>query len=660
MTIRKLLIANRGEIACRIMRTCRAMGIETVAVYSDPDADAAFVREADSAVALGGATPATSYLCIDAVVAAARRAGADAVHPGYGFLSENAAFARACIAAGVVWVGPPPSAIDAMGSKLAARELMAAVGVAVVPGADLRGVPEQALGALAARLGLPLLVKASAGGGGRGMRLVREVASFTDAVASARREAASAFGDDTVFVERYIERPRHIEMQVMADTHGNVVHLFERECSIQRRHQKIIEEAPSPFVTPELRARMGEAAVLAARSVGYVGAGTVEFIVAPDGAFFFLEMNTRLQVEHPVTEAVTGLDLVRLQIEVAAGRPLPPAALEPVLRGHAIEARLYAEDPDNDYLPSPGVLRRVDIAASGGVRVDCGFAAGDTVSANYDPMLAKIIAHAPTRTEAAHVLGDALRRSRVDGVATNRELLIGVLDHPEFLAGGTDTGFLDRHEPRVLVAGRMVDADVDLAAVAAALAQQSAARADAPVLASVVSGFRNNRAQLQQRTYRHGARRIEVAYAIGRTCIVDVDGRRRADVVVHHVCPTSVDLTAHGVRRRWVVDDADEVIHIATSRDSVSLRVEPRFPLPVVELRAGSLLAPMPGTVVRVDAVVGALVAAGEVLAVLEAMKMEHTITAAVAGVVAEVRVHAGQVVAAGAVLVVVGEAEDT
>ena len=662
MTIRKLLIANRGEIACRIMRTCRAMGIETVAVYSDPDADAMFVREADSAVALGGATPATSYLRIDAVVTAARRAGADAVHPGYGFLSENAAFARACLAAGVVWVGPPPSAIEAMGSKLAARELMTAAGVAVVPGADLRDVPEQALGVLAAQIGLPLLVKASAGGGGRGMRLVREAASFADAVASARREAASAFGDDAVFVERYIEQPRHIEIQVMADAHGNVVHLFERECSIQRRHQKIIEEAPSPFVTPELRARMGEAAVLAARSVGYVGAGTVEFIVAPGGAFFFLEMNTRLQVEHAVTEAVTGLDLVRLQIEVADGRPLPPAALEPVLRGHAIEARLYAEDPDNDYLPSPGVLRRFTIAASDRVRVDTGFAAGDTVSANYDPMLAKVIAHAPTRTEAAHVLGDALRRSRVDGVVTNRELLIGVLDHPEFLAGGTDTGFLERHEPRALVAGRMVDADVDLAAVAAALAQQSAARADAPVLASVLSGFRNNRAQLQQRSYRHGARRIEVGYSIGRTGpgTVDVDGRRRDDIVMHHVCPTAVDLTAHGVRRRWAVDDAGEVIHIATSRDSVSLRVEPRFPLPVIELRAGSLVAPMPGTVVRVDAVVGALVAAGDVLAVLEAMKMEHTITAAVAGVVAEVRTHAGQVVTAGAVLVVVAEVEDT
>ena len=655
-TIRKLLIANRGEIACRIMRTCRAMGIETVAVYSEPDADAVFVHEADEAIALGGTTPATSYLRVDAILDAAARSGADAVHPGYGFLSENAGFAQACIDAGLTWVGPSPSAIAAMGSKLAARDLMSKAGVAVVPGVDLRGTADADVVTAVASLGLPLMVKASAGGGGRGMRVVTDGASLLDALASARREAASAFGDDTVFVERYIERPRHIEIQVFGDSHGNVVSLFERECSIQRRHQKIIEEAPSSFVTPALRATMGEAAIAAARAVGYVGAGTVEFIVAPDGTFYFLEMNTRLQVEHPVTECVTGLDLVRLQLLVAEGLSLPAEALAPILRGHAIEARLYAEDPTNDYVPSPGRIHRLEIPNS--VRVDSGFASGDVVSAHYDPMLAKVIAYAPTRAEARSILVHALRRARVDGIVTNRELLVGVLEHHEFIAGETDTGFLDRHPPRSLTAGYLDQFEIESMAVAAAFAQRAAAQCDAPVLAGVARGFRNNRAQLATRSYGEGSWVAIVGYSVGRGGRIEVNGESRDDIEILHATPTMVDLVIKGVRRRVEVDDAGSVVYVATTSGSTAIPVLERFPRQEVEARSGSLVAPMPGTVVRVDAVAGAPVAVGAVLVVLEAMKMEHTITAPIDGLIAEVYVTVGQVVDAGTVLIVVAEAD--
>jgi propionyl-CoA carboxylase alpha chain len=654
MTIRRLLIANRGEIALRIMRTCRTLGIETVAVHSDADADALFVRAADHAVALGGASAASSYLRIDAIIDAARRTGADAVHPGYGFLSENAAFAAGCIAAGLVWVGPPPHAIETMGSKLAARALMTQAGVAVVPGADLRDADDARLASVVDELGLPLLVKASAGGGGRGMRIVRDASALADAVVAARREASSAFGDGAVFVERYIEQARHIEVQVIADTHGHVVHLFERECSIQRRHQKIIEEAPSPFATPELRERMGQAAVTAARSVGYVGVGTVEFIVDSNGGFCFLEMNTRLQVEHPVTEAITGLDLVQLQLAIAEGGPLPDNARSPVMQGHAIEARLYAEDPDNGYLPSPGTLHCVEFPQGDSVRVDTGFASGDSVSAHYDPLLAKLIVHASTRDEAARLLATTLRRTRVDGVITNRELLIGIIEHAEFLAGATDTSFLERNPPRSMTAGRPTPHEVVLGAVASALAQQASSRADATVMASIPSGFRNNRAHFVSRTYRFGGEPITVGYALSPSALVEVDGVALDGVAILGVTSTSVELAVDGVRRRYVVDDRGDVVHVATVRGSVTLAVEARFPSAESAPRAGSLVAPMPGTVVRVDARPGVAVTAGEVLAVLEAMKMEHTITAPLDGVVEDVLVQVGQSVDAGAVLVVI------
>ncbi|MEO5839330.1 MAG: biotin carboxylase N-terminal domain-containing protein [Acidimicrobiales bacterium] len=657
MAITKLLVANRGEIARRVMRTCRAMGIDTVAVYSDADADAPFVHEADDAVPIGGAAPGESYLRGDAVVAAALRVGADGVHPGYGFLSENAPFAQRVIDAGLTWVGPPPSAIEAMGSKLAAREMMIDAGVRVVPGADLTDLSDDKLLAVATGLGLPVLVKASFGGGGRGMRLVREGEDLVAAVASARREAGSAFGADTVYLERYIDAPRHIEIQIMGDTHGNVVDLFERECSIQRRHQKIIEEAPSPYVTAELRRAMGDAAIAAARAVGYVGAGTVEFIVAPTGEFFFLEMNTRLQVEHPVTELITGIDLVRVQLLVAQGDPLPDEVMHATMRGHAIEARLYAEDPDHDYLPSPGRLHRFRVPAIEGVRVDSAFDDDGTVSPHYDPMLAKVIAYAPTRIEAAQKLAWALRRTQTHGVATNRELLVGVLEHREFREGAIDTHFLERHPPASLRTGHIDDDNARVAAVAAALAASHEAHRRTPVLAAVPAGWRNNPSQLHSRAYDSPAGELRVGYSLGREPRFEVNGEALAGVAVVSVAADHVALLVDGVRRTFSVHMVDDEVYVDTPRGSLVLREQPRFPQTVEKIAAGSLVAPMPGTVVSVEVAVGDQVVAGQLLAVLEAMKMEHQITAPVAGRVSAVLVTMRQTIDAGTVMVVI-EAE--
>ncbi|HET6817980.1 MAG TPA: biotin carboxylase N-terminal domain-containing protein [Mycobacteriales bacterium] len=648
--ITKLLVANRGEIARRVFRTARAMGIATVAVYSDADADAPFVRDADEAVRLPGAAPADTYLRADLVIAAAKAAGADAVHPGYGFLSENATFAQSVLDAGLVWVGPPPGAIEAMGSKLGAKEMMRAAGVPTLPWAtEVAG---------AAEVGFPLLVKASAGGGGRGMRIVRSAAELEDAVEGAQREAGSAFGDATVFLERYVEAPRHVEIQVFADTHGNVVSLFERECSIQRRHQKIVEESPSPAVDEALRARMGEAAVAAARAVGYVGAGTVEFVLDEKNEFAFLEMNTRLQVEHPVTELVTGLDLVRLQLLVADGHPLPQEALSPTMTGAAIEVRLYAEDATRGFLPATGTLRAFDIDEAH-VRVDSGFETGSVVSPHYDPMLAKVIAYAPSRTEAATALAGALARARIHGVTTNRDLLVRILGEEEFLAGGTDTAYLERHEPAELGAPLLDDAGRRVHALAAAMAVQAHNRATARVLAALPSGWRNNPSQSQRIALTDATGSVEVSYLMGRDGSVAAhvdDGE--VELVVHDASPSLVDLTVDGVRRRCAVSRHGDQIDVDSVSGSSEFRLEPRFPDLDAAHSAGSLVAPMPGSVVRVLVEAGAAVEAGQPLVVLEAMKMEHTVAAPAAGGVAEVRVQAGQQVEAGAVLVVMAEEE--
>ncbi len=658
--IAKLLVANRGEIARRVMRTARSLAIPTVAVYSDPDAHSPFVTEADEAVRLPGATPAETYLDIERVVGAARETGADAVHPGYGFLSENAAFARACAAAGLVFVGPPPEVIEAMGSKLAAKDLMAAAGVPVLPGGRVEAGDEAR--AVAERAGWPVLVKAAFGGGGRGMRVVEDPEDLDDALASARREAGAAFGDPTVFVEHYVAEPRHIEVQILGDTQGNVVHLFERECSIQRRYQKVIEECPSPVVTPELRHQLGQAAVAAAKTLGYVGAGTVEFVLDPQGRFYFLEVNTRLQVEHPVTEEVTGIDLVAVQLAVAAGEPLPEAVRSASISGHAIEARLYAEDVAAGFLPVSGRYHRVRIPAGDGVRVDSGVEDGSVVSTYYDALLAKVIAVGPTRDLAARRLADALARAQLHGPVTNRDLLVGVLHHPEFLAGRTDTGFLARHDPAGL--GRTPDGDEvrRLHAVAAALAAQAARRAGAPVQATLPSGWRNvwSAAQRTDLADEHGT--LVVTYRLGRSANqaeVAVDGHDLGPVTLVDVRPDRVELVVDGVRQGFQVAAYGTTRFVDGAARSSAFNEVERFPLPVVEEAAGSLVAPMPGAIVRVECEVGQPVVAGQVLVVLEAMKMEHAIRSPHGGTVAEVRVAEGTQVETGSVLVVVRTDEE-
>ncbi len=657
--IRKLLIANRGEIASRVIRSARALDIATVAVFSDADARAPFVAAADESVALPGSTAAETYLRPELIIDAATRTGADAVHPGYGFLSENADFAEACAAAGLTFVGPPPAAIRSMGSKTSAKQLMARAGVPVLPGIAI-GDGEQLPAGLADRaeteIGFPVLVKAAFGGGGRGMRVVTAPGELAEAVAAARREAVGAFGNGTVFLERLVDRPRHIEVQVFADIHGQVVHLFERECSIQRRYQKILEESPSPVVDDTLRALLGSAAVAAAKAIGYVGAGTVEFILDASGEFFFLEVNTRLQVEHPVTELVTGLDLVALQLMVAEGKPLPDEAVQAHLSGHAIEARLYAEDVAAGYLPATGSLLLFDVPSLPGVRIDSGVRTGGQVSVHYDPMLAKAIAHAPTREQAARLLARALAETRVLGVVTNRDLLVGILREQDFLDGHIDTGYLTRHDPATLMAGD--ERRLPVHALAAALADQALRRAGTSVLPGVPSGWRNVPNARQQVGYQVAERGFGVEYGI-RGPFVDaaVDGVELGPVLLHGCTAAEVDLQIDGVRRLVTVARAGDVRYAASAAGATTLVEQPRFPETQQQATAGSLLAPMPGTVVRAEAQLGDSVHAGQVLVVLEAMKMEHSVRTPHAGTLARLNVSAGQAVEEGTVLAVVENA---
>ncbi|WP_089954145.1 acetyl/propionyl/methylcrotonyl-CoA carboxylase subunit alpha [Lentzea xinjiangensis] len=608
--IRTLLIANRGEIARRVIRTCRASGIRAVAVFSDPDAGAPHVREADFAVRLPGASPAETYLRADLLVEAATRAGADAVHPGYGFLSENADFARRVLAAGLTWVGPDPESIEAMGSKVAAKKRMAAAGVPTLPELDPQAVGE-----------FPVLVKASAGGGGRGMRIVRGPAGLADALASARREAESAFGDPTVFCEPLLEHARHVEVQILADAHGTVWALGERECSIQRRHQKIVEESPSPAVNEDVRRRLFAAATAAAESIGYVGAGTVEFMLKGED-FHFMEVNTRLQVEHPVTELVHGVDLVEWQLRIAEGARLPAEVPGP--RGHAIEVRLYAEDPAHDWRPASGTLHRFHVP--GDVRLDSGVEDGSVVSVHYDPMLAKVIAHAPTREAAARKLATALTDARIHGLVTNRRLLVEVLRNEAFLAGDTHTGFLAEHDLTGTV-------DPQPFALAAALALAARRRTGHLPL-----GWRNVRSQQPKARFLFGEELVEVAYdpaqATGDTAVLDLAG----------------------VRTPFHVSTYGDLVEVDSPLGSVSLTLVPRFPEPRSALAPGATTAPMPGTVVRVSVRPGDVVAAGAELLVLEAMKMEHRVLATSAGTVTELLVEQGRQVDAGDVLAVVAD----
>ena len=645
--ITKVLVANRGEIARRVFATCRRLGIGTVAVYTGPDAGSPHTAEADARVRID------SYLDAEALVAAARSAGADAVHPGYGFLSENAGFARAVTDAGLTWIGPPAGAVEAMGSKIEAKKMMAAAGVPVLAELNPETVaPEQ----------LPVLVKASAGGGGRGMRVVDDLADLAAQVVAARREAHSAFGDPTVFCERYLPRGRHIEVQIMADAHGTVWALGERECSIQRRHQKVIEEAPSPLVQriPAMRERLFGAARLAAAAIGYRGAGTVEFLADESGEFYFLEMNTRLQVEHPVTELTTGLDLVEWQIAVADGDHLdgePPAT-----RGHAIEARLYAEDPARGWQPQSGQVRHFEVPGTAtqfgpltrtGIRLDSGITDGTVVSIHYDPMLAKVISFAPHRAGAARVLADALTRTRLHGVGTNRDLLVNVLRHPAFLAGETDTAFFDTHGLAELAAPLADRHLVRLSAVAATLAGAAHNRATAVVLAAVPSGWRNVVSAHRQTTFRDdGGDEHRVAYRFTRSGVVLAeDPEVRAVSVTSDAVVLACTRDGCAVETEFTVSRDGERVWVDSPTGTVALAEMPRFPRPDSAVERGSLLAPMPGSVIRLGAALGDPVTAGQPLIWLEAMKMEHTIAAPADGVITRLDVTVGQQVEVGAVL---------
>ncbi|MEV5848666.1 biotin carboxylase N-terminal domain-containing protein [Streptomyces sp. NPDC051985] len=660
VTIKKLLVANRGEIASRVFRTCRLMDIATVAVYSDADAGLPFVTDADEAVRLPGNTPADTYLRADLLIEAALRTGADAIHPGYGFLSENAGFARRCAAAGVTFVGPTPEAMDAMGSKTAAKELMHAAGVPVLPGAVFAGdrEPDAArLRTAAAEIGTPVLVKAAFGGGGRGMRIVQDLDEIEAAVASARREAASAFGDGTVFLERFVESPRHIEVQIVGDQAGTVVHLFERECSIQRRYQKIIEEAPSPVVDDALRAELCQAAVSAGKAIGYVGAGTVEFVLDASGRFYFLEVNTRLQVEHPVTEMITGIDLVRLQLDIAAGRPIPDEVIEARITGHAIEARLYAEDAAAGYLPTSGAVHTFELPPADGLRIDAGFASGTRVSTFYDSMLAKVIGFGATRDDARRLLAGSLSRARLHGVTTNRDLLVGILREAEFAAGAIDTGYLQRHAYAELVPTPGEDARA-VHVLAAALAGQAARRAEAPVLASLPSGFRTNPSAPQTVAFeRHGREPVEATYRLDRDGLTaTVAGAPVAETTLLSATPTRVDLVCGGIRRVVDVHRVGATVYVDSPLGHDALTEVERFPDPSGAAQAGSLIASMPGTVVRIEAAVGDSVESGATILVIEAMKMEHAIRSPGSGIVTALPVGIGTQVDSGAVLAVVDD----
>jgi 3-methylcrotonyl-CoA carboxylase alpha subunit len=657
----KILIANRGEIACRVARTARRLGIRTVAVYSDADAGAAHVAACDEAYRLGPPPPRESYLDGRRILAIAGASGAQAIHPGYGFLSENEAFARACGDAGVVFIGPPPSAIAAMGSKSAAKSIMGKAGVPLVPGYHGDDQDPARLAGEADRIGYPVLIKATAGGGGKGMKIVRSAGEFEAALASARREAQAGFGDDRVLIERYLSSPRHIEIQVFGDMHGHAVSLFERDCSVQRRHQKVLEESPAPGLTPPRRRAMGDAAVAAAKAIGYVGAGTVEFIAEQDGTFYFMEMNTRLQVEHPVTEMVTGLDLVEWQLRVASGEHLPVAQDRLAIHGHAIEARLYAEDPDRGFLPSIGrILHWRMPEATSRVRIDTGFSAGDEVSPYYDPMLAKLIVWGEDRERACATLVSALADCEVAGVATNIAFLERVVAHEAFATGALDTGLIEKHHAALFPPPGRPPA---LALIAAAVDELAHARAGddrAPGHAAdphspwraTDAWWPNSTRHAVVLAFADGDERVEVRLSGPFDALsVEIDGRR-------------TDVRASRERGGWRIDTGHERVDVRVVRTGEDrlvfargLRRRLRFVDPLAHAgeetpHAGHLAAPMSGTVVAVPVSVGDRVERGAALVVLEAMKMEHTIVAPAPGIVTAVNFAVGDRVPEGADLV--------
>jgi len=648
-----VLVANRGEIARRVLRTCREMGFRTVAVYSEADRHAPFVREADEAVLLGPAPSAESYLAIDKIIAAAERTGAGAIHPGYGFLAENADFAEACAAAGVVFIGPGPEAIRAMGSKIASKALMAEHGVPVIPGFDGGDQSDAAFLAAADDVGYPLLVKASAGGGGKGMRVVRTPEELPGALTAGRREALGAFGDGALLLERYIEKPRHIEVQILGDSHGSVIHCFERECTIQRRHQKILEETPSVALDPALRRSICDAAVKAGQAIGYRSAGTVEFVMGQGGDFYFLEVNTRLQVEHPVTELVTGLDLVRLQLEVALGKPLPVAQEEISTRGHAIEARLYAEDPAADFLPQTGTLSGWRFPEAAGLRLDSGVEPGSEVSIHYDPLLAKVVVYGPSREEATRRLAFALSQAAVFGVRTNRAFLVDILRHPAWAAGDLTTHFIADHYGR-WTAPEALDEDVTAACVAATLVEVEARVAERTLLPALPVGFRNNRFHDEHVRWRVGDQDRDVFYrALGGGRYRVTIGERSASAQVLEWDGVELRVELDGRLRRVRLGLGEHGVDALVGGVDLHLARVPRFPDADHDAGADGCRAPMTGKVIEVLVAAGDTVTAGQPLVVLEAMKMEHTLEAPHDGEVAEVLAEVGEVVDADVELVV-------
>ena len=651
MNFRKVLIANRGEIALRVMKTCRQLGIATVAVYSDADADAPHVCFADEAVFIGAAAAKESYLNSARIIEAARSTIADAIHPGYGFLSENAEFAEACAVAGITFIGPSPNAMRQMGLKIAGRKIAAEAGVPTVPGYNGEDQTDAALRDQILTMGFPVLIKASAGGGGKGMRVVRGENEIDEAIASARREAEKSFGDGSLLLEKYIEQARHVEIQILGDTHGNLVHLFERDCSLQRRHQKIIEESPSPAVNAVLRERMGAAAVSLGKALQYTNAGTVEFILAPDGEFYFIEVNTRLQVEHPVTEMITGLDLVKLQIEIAEGKPLPFAQPDLKTSGHAIEARLYAEDPDNDFLPATGTIHDWHCPAMEGLRIDAGIEVGSEIGINYDPMLAKLIAHGATRDEAIRNLRYALRSLSIQGVTTNQEFLLRLLGRTEFSHGNAHTGFIAEHLAELT---NTEDAELDrTAAIASALYWQKSWQTSDTLMMNLPPSYRNNPVRNPSLKLQIGKQETIVSWrhiASNQFEVNVLDATAQAQVLS---CDARhLRLVIDGVQRSFRLTEIGAQLFIHSSLGSRTITRLPRHPEVQAAAEQGSMTSPMPGLVAKILVTVGQVVKAGDPLLILEAMKMEQTMRAAVDGVVETIRVAEGEIVGPGAMLI--------
>ncbi len=654
-TIRKILIANRGEIALRVMRTCRQMGITSVAVYSDADADSPHARFADEAIHIGQSPSKESYLAIEKIIAAAQRTHAEAIHPGYGFLAENADFAAACQQAGLIFIGPSPDAIRQMGLKSTAKKVMADASVPTVPGYFTTDTCMETWRDAMLEIGLPVLIKASAGGGGKGMRVVSAESEIEAAIESARREAEKAFGDGSLLLEKYIENARHIEFQIFGDHHGNLIHLLERDCSIQRRHQKIIEESPSPAVGDELRARMGTAAVAAGRAIGYANAGTVEFILSPTGEFYFIEVNTRLQVEHPVTEMITGLDLVRLQIEIAEGKPLPFAQADIKTSGHAIEARLYAEDPRNEFLPATGRLHDWRVPENlAGLRVDAGVESGSDIGIYYDPMLAKLIAHGEDRPTALRKLTYGLKNLIAQGVTTNRDFLIRLLEHEDFACGHSHTGFIAEHFDALI--GKPDSEEGRIAAIVVALYLQKHWHNQYETLPHLPPNFRNNPYRPPSVKLRVDDEDFEVAYRHLGNDEYEVscqDSQFEARVLCFE--PDAIRIALDGLQRGYRITQSGEQFFVHSSTGSQVVSKLSRYPKRHAAAEQETANAQMPGQVLKIFVSEGQQVAVGDALLILEAMKMEQTIKATTDGRVEAILVKVGDVVAPGAALIQIG-----